>query len=166
MKTLIPSNPATIKALADQLKKARGRPEYRHIQCVLIRATLGSTAAEIATLLGWSKATVHILHSRYAREGKAVFEVRARGGRNRENLSKDEESAFLAPFIEKAKAGGILVVAEIHEAYCKRIGKQAALSTTYRLLANHGWRKLVPRPRHPKADPKAQRRFKKNSASS
>ena len=40
---------------------------------MLIRATLGSSAAEIARLLGWSTATVRILHSRWAKEGDAVF---------------------------------------------------------------------------------------------
>jgi hypothetical protein len=35
------------------------------------------------------------------------------------------------------------------------------ISTIYRLLDRHGWRKLVPRPRHPKANPEEQAIFKK-----
>jgi hypothetical protein len=35
-----------------------------------------------------------------------------------------------------------------------------ARSTVYRLLDRHGWRKVTPRPRHPKADPAAQAAFK------
>jgi hypothetical protein len=31
----------------------------------------------------------------------------------------------------------------------------------YRLLDRHGWRKLMPRPRHPKADPQAKEQLKK-----
>jgi hypothetical protein len=34
-------------------------------------------------------------------------------------------------------------------------------STVYRRLPRHGWRKLLPRPRHPQADPEEQERFKK-----
>ena len=52
MKTLIAPDKSTINALAERLKKAKGRPEFQRIQCVLIRVTLGSTAAEIARLLG------------------------------------------------------------------------------------------------------------------
>ncbi|AKH38559.1 MULTISPECIES: hypothetical protein [Nitrosomonas] len=37
-----------------------------------------------------------------------------RGGQWRENLSRGGEVAFLAPFIEKASAGGILIVSVIH----------------------------------------------------
>jgi transposase len=36
-----------------------------------------------------------------------------------------------------------------------------ARSTIYRLLERHGWRKVMPRPRHPKADVAAQAAFKK-----
>jgi hypothetical protein len=37
------------------------------------------------------------------------------------------------------------------------------MSTTYRLLARHGWRKVQPDTKHPKSDPAAQDEFKKNS---
>ena len=39
-----------------------------------------------------------------------------------------------------------------------------AESTIYRLLDRHGWRKLVPRPVHPKADLEEQAAFKKTSS--
>ena len=84
MKTLIMGDQATVGRLAERLKRAKSHAEYQRIQCVLIRATLGSSAAEIAQLLGWSTVTVHILHSRWAKEGDAVFELRAAavGGTN------------------------------------------------------------------------------------
>jgi len=36
-------------------------------------------------------------------------------------------------------------------------------STVYRMLARQGWRKLAPRPRHPRSDIQAQEAWKKNS---
>jgi NAD dependent epimerase/dehydratase family enzyme len=51
MKNLVAPDQTVINALAEQLKKAKGRPEYQRIQCVLIRATLGSSAAEVARIL-------------------------------------------------------------------------------------------------------------------
>ena len=163
MKTLIVGDKATVARLADGLKRADTQVEYQRIQCVLIRATLGSSAAQIAQLLGWSTATVHVLHSRWASEGDAIFDVHGRGGRHRQHLSPDEEAALLAPFVERADAGGMLTVAEIARAYQKRTGKAVAPSTIYRLLERHGWRKVVPRPRHPKADVAAQAAFKKTA---
>jgi hypothetical protein len=66
--------------LAERPKKAKGRPEFQRIQCVLSRATLGSSAAEIPRLLGWSTPTIHVIRSRWAREGDAIFNLKAKGG--------------------------------------------------------------------------------------
>lgn len=117
MKNLVPGDKPTIARLADRLKRAQSHSEYQRIQCVLIRATLGSSASEIAQLLGWSTATVHVLHSRWAKEGDAVFDVRARGGRRHQHLSAEQEAEVLAPFVERARAGGVLKMAEIQQAY-------------------------------------------------
>jgi transposase len=165
MKDLIACDKPTIARLAERLKEADSHSQYQRIQCVLIRATLGSSAAQIAQLLGWSTATVHVIHSRWAKEGDAIFELRGRGGRRHQNLSTEQEAQVLAPFIARATAGGMLKVAEIQQAYEQQAGKPVAPSTIYRLLDRHGWRKLVPRPRHPKADVAAQAAFKKTAPS-
>jgi transposase len=161
MKNLISCDKSTIAALAQRLKQANSHAQYQRIQCVLIRATLGSTAAQIAQLLGWSTATVHVIHSRWAKEGDALFDLRGRGGRHHQHLSADEESQLLAPFTQKAQAGGLLHVSEIKRAMEKKVGGTVAPSTIYRMLERHGWRKVIPRPRHPKADMQAQDAFKK-----
>ena len=163
MKRLIVGDKATVTRLAERLKRASSHSEYQRIQCVLIRATLGSSAAEIAQLLGWSTATVHVMHSRWAKEGEAIFEVRGRGGRHHQYLTPEQEQELLAAFAQRAQAGGMLTVTEVQQAYRERSGKHVARSTIYRLLERHGWRKIVPRPRHPKADVAAQAAFKKTS---
>jgi transposase len=163
MKTLIVGDKPTVARLADRLKRAGSHSEYQRVQCVLIRATLGSSAAQIADLLGWSTATVHVLHSRWSKEGDAIFDVRGRGGRHHQHLSPEQERQLLAPFVERAESGGMLTVAQIQQAYQDLLGKQVAPSTVYRLLDRHGWRKVVPRPRHPKPDGVAQAAFKKTA---
>lgn len=161
MKSLIVGDKATVTRLAERLKRAGSQAEYKRIQCVLIRATLGSSAGEIAQLLGWSTGTVHVMHSRWAKEGDAIFDVRARGGRHHQYLSPEQEQGLLAPFVRHAQAGGMLKVSEIQQAYEACTGQSVAASTIYRLLDRHGWRKVVPRPRHLKADVAAQAAFKK-----
>ena len=163
MKNLIGNDKATVARLAERLKQATSHAQYQRIQCVLIRATLGSSAAQIAQLLGWSTATVHVMHSRWGKEGDAIFELRGRGGRRHQHLDGEQEKLLLAPFVERANAGGMLSVAQIQQAYEQQVGKAVAPSTIYRLLDRHGWRKLVPRPRHPKADVAAQAAVKKTA---
>lgn len=161
MKTLITPDRDTITALAERLKKAEGKPEFQRIQCILLRATLGASAKDIAQVVGWTTGTVRVMHSQYAREGESFFEIARRGGRHRQNMTEAEEAAFLKPFFERASVGGILVASEIKRAYEAALGREVAESTVYRMLARHGWRKIAPRPRHPKADPAAQAAFKK-----
>jgi transposase len=163
MKSLIVGDKSTVARLAERLKRASSHAEYQRIQCVLIRATLGSTAGEIAQLLGWSTASVHVMHSRWAKEGDSVFELSGRGGRRNQHMDPQQEQALLAPFVERARGGGVLSVAEIRQAYQEQLGKTVAPSTVYRLLDRSGWRKVQPRPRHPKADVPAQAGFKKTS---
>jgi transposase len=161
MKNLISCDKPTIAALADRLKRASSHAQYQRIQCVLICATLGSSAAQIAQLLGWSTATVHVIHSRWAKQGDALFDLRSRGGRRHQHLSPAQEDRLLAAFTAKAQAGGLPHVSEIKRAMEKKVGSAVAPSTVYRMLDRHGWRKVIPRPGHPKADMQAQEAFKK-----
>ena len=166
MKELVNCDEVTVEALKARLKQATTIAEFQRIQCVLLRAVLGCSAGDIAQVLGWATATVHITHSRWAREGQALFDLKGKGGRYNQHLSEAEEAEVLAPFLGQAVAGNVVKVAEIQAAYEARVGKAVPNSTIYRMLGRHGWRKVAPRPRHPKADMTARGAFKKASAGS
>ncbi len=107
------------------------------------------------------KATVHDVISSYNRLGVAAVETAGKGGRRHQYLTLEEEQEFLAPFFAQAQEGLIATTAEIWRAFETRVGHEVDDSTIYRLLHRHGWRQLMPRPRHPKADSQAQAHFKK-----
>jgi transposase len=127
-----------------------------------LRASLNLSVTETALAVGWSQITVKIVQSRYLREGEKVLIGKGRGGKRYSNLTEKEEADLLSSFLEKARVGGVLVVSEIKAAYEKKLGKQVPKSTVYRMLARHGWRKIMPRPKHPKAEKEVQEEFKKN----
>ena len=83
------------------------------------------------------------------------------GGRMRENMTVAEEKALLARFAKAAGAGEMLNIDDLKAAYEQAIGHRTSDSTIYNVLARHGWRKLMPRPFHPKRDLAAQHDFKK-----
>ena len=83
------------------------------------------------------------------------------GGRQRENMTLSGEKALLACFAKAAGAGEMLNVHDLKAAYEQAIGHPTSNSTVYALLTRHGWRKLMPRPFHPKRDIAAQNAFKK-----
>ena len=138
----------------------------QRIQCVLLRARQGMDCNKVASLVGWNAGWVRQVWSRYLHEGVDGLVCQDRGGRRRSNLSLDEENILVERFVQSAKAGGIVVVSEIQCAYENEVGHPVPKSTVYRMLARHGWRKVVPRPHHPKNDPAAIADFKKNSRGS
>jgi transposase len=155
--------PSAEKKLARQLDQAATKTEYRRVLCVWLRASLGMSAAEIATALGCSVGTVHNLHSQYLREGDSALAVCERGGRHRELLTAAEEGKLLATFASIAEQGDLTEVSAVRTALERQVGQVVAKSTVYRLLQRQGWRKLAPRPFHPDASLRAQEAFKKSS---
>lgn len=151
----------TATLLEGLLKEARNNDALRRIQAVYFRARHNYPASQIAEMTGYSVRTVRNIHSAFLRDGCKTFDLKRPGGRRAAYMPPEEEAAFLLPFIEEGDAGGILVVSKIHKALCAHIGKKVALSTAYDILHRHGWRKIMPKPRHPKADKEAQADFKK-----
>lgn len=149
-------------SLENLLKKAKTKSDFQRIQCVWLRAELGMDSTTVGRAIGWSSGTVKKVWSQYFREGERALIGIGRGGRRRNNLNEDEELRVLAPFFKKAASGGVLVVNEVKQAYEEAIGRGVPKSTVYRMLARHGWRKIAPRPRHPKSDIHRQEAFKKN----
>jgi transposase len=118
---------------------------------------------QVAPLVGWSESQVKQVWSEYFKYGEEALIGADRGGRHHANLSVEQEKEFLETFFAGASAGEILVVDQVHAAYERLLGHSVPKSTVYRMLARHGWRKIAPRPRHPKNDPVQAEEFKKNS---
>jgi len=157
---------ADLLALERLLKDSTSKSQMQRIQCVLLRAKQGMNCTEVASVVGWNPGWVRQIWSRYLSEGIEGLICQDRGGRRRSNLSLEQEHALVERFSEKARSGGILVVSEIHKAYEREVGHAVPKSTIYRMLARQGWRKVAPRPHHPKNDPSAIADFKKNSRAS
>ncbi len=135
--------------------------ELRKALSVLLIAELGIDAEKAADLLGISERT--IFRNRSSFRNKDCIPRNTWGGRRRFCLTIEEEREFLAQWESAATAGGVLTVPPIHAALVKRLGRDIPISTTYRLLARHGWRKVKPDTKHPQSDPAVQEEFKKNS---
>lgn len=64
--------------------------------------------------------------------------------------------------IEKtAIKGGVVEIGKVHKLFEEKAGGKVAKYTAYRLLHRHGWRKIAPRPYHPKQKADAIETFKK-----
>jgi transposase len=142
------------------LGRAKDIAEQRRIQAVLMRASDALPPTKIAELTGLSVHSVRVLHSRFLREGEACVIGRpGRGGRRRTLLTTEQTKTLLDRHAPAAAQGGIVVANVFKRDYEKLVGHKVALSSIYRLLAKAGWRKLAPRPSHPKKEPAADAAF-------
>lgn len=148
------------------LAQARTVEQLRQAQAVVLPLDYGLSLQQTARAIGRSVTWTCRLRNRLL-AGEIVGDGRrqARGGRRRQNMSAEQEREALAPFLDRARAGGILVVGQVKAELEARLGRPMALSSVYNLLHRHGWRKLAPDKRHPQSDPLAQQAWKKNSPS-
>lgn len=162
-----PSTPIPIQRLKE-LKEFRKNKwpgyEFQRFLCVWLRSEQGLSTGQIAEILGWHVNTVRHTQKQFIDVGVTAFSEIPRGGRRRQLMTLEEEASFLSEFASKAESGGILVINEIKEALEKKLGRQVHKTTVYRILQRHGWRKVVPRPKHPKRNPKSAEDFKKGAS--
>ena len=138
--------------------------QLRQAQAVVLPLDYGLSLADTAQVIGVSPGWACQLRRRFMHGQIAGSpDAPTAGGRKRQNMSLDEEREFLAPFLESAAAGGVLVVGQIKAALDKRLGREVALASAYNLLHRHNWRKLAPDKCQPQSDPLAQDEWKKNS---
>ena len=65
-------------------------------------------------------------------------------------MSAEEEAALLEPFQAEAEKGQIVEVSKIKAQYEEAVGHSIGGSQIYYVLERNGWRKVMPRSKHPK----------------
>lgn len=150
----------TIERMRILLRQARSTSELKRIQCVFMGAQSISSLI-IAPLVAYTPEYIRLVWQQYRKNGERFLFGERRGRvRGRAHLSIEEEDRFIAPFLKKAEEGGILIVSEIHKAYEEKYKRKVYSSVIYNLLHRHNWRKIAPRPFHPKTDTEVQEEFK------
>jgi transposase len=140
---MVKCSKAEVRRLRTALRWKIPAAQRQRIQMVLLRES-GMVQPTIAAAMGVSLSTVNRAHMAYD-----------------QNMTVAEEKALLARFARAAGAGEMLNIHDLKAAYEKAIGHATSDSTVYNLLHRHDWRKLMPRPFHPRRDLAAQNAFKK-----
>lgn len=143
--------------LAD--KKGLSAREQGRVRCIRLLA-LGWEAQDVAEAVGCTRSTVYRRKAEFLDQGETALFVDGWGGRRNEVLSTTEEAEFVARFENAAREGEMVTATKMLSELAQRSGRPVTPSTLYRILKRHGWRKVVPRPRHPDGDPERQEAFK------
>ena len=137
---------------AAEIKKVRktitDKKVDRRLHAVQLRGE-GLTNDEIAQKLDTSDKMVSQWVSAYINNGGiSALLPKERIGMHR-NLSIEEEKEFLSAYTKQAEAGQIIDLNELKAAYIEKVGHSIGGSQIYRMLERHGWRKVMPRSKHP-----------------
>jgi transposase len=149
---------AKARQFRDQSKTAL---ELRKALSVLLIAEGGLDTDKTSEILRISERTVFRNQEYICNQDESIRNTW--GGRRRYTMTVEDEQEFLRDWEARATEGGVLSVTPIHAALVEKLGRSIPISTTYRLLARHGWRKIQPDTKHPKSDPKIQEEYKNNS---
>ena len=136
------------KVIEKARRSTRDKQQDKRLEVLEFRCK-GMTLKEIAEKTGYHRSHVSNLVKKYFEEGIASIAEKHYSG-NRRNLSYEEEEAILSPFREKAIRGEVVEVSAIETAYMDAVGHSIGGSQIYYVLHRHGWRKIMPRSRHPK----------------
>lgn len=141
-------------------KEAKRAPELRRLQSVLLGCK-GLTAESISIITGLTPNYIRQIWMKCRKEGVESLMGEKRGqNRGKAHLSLDEERDFLKSFEYKAEKGQLVTTKQIHKAHGELLQKELNPTLTHRLLHRHGWRKIAPRPEHPKHDTEKMKRFR------
>lgn len=152
-----------IELVKKAMEETKCKAEFRRLQCIYLADTRPDmTAKEIAQITLFTESNVKKIHSTFRKTGLDSVKDK-RGGRYRENLTIEQEESLLKQFEKQSESGKLIEASKIKEEYEKQLGKKVNKSVVYRMLERHGFRKIVPYKRHPKAKKEEQEAFKKTS---
>ena len=129
-------------------KRTQDKQISRKLRVLMLRYE-GLDNTEIGKRVGLCSVRASQLVSEYKKTGLEKYTQKKYGGNHR-NMSEAEEEEILAGFKAKAEAGQVVIAKDIKEAFDKKLGRDTGRGYIYMLLERHGWRKVMPRSKHPK----------------
>ena len=136
-----------------KIKAARKKNKNKRVEKLLEVLTLryeGKSNREISERTGYNERYITMLLAKYRKQGLEEF-IRIKQTSHRRRMSEAEEAQILEGCSKLAEEGKALTVADIRQAFEERLGGKTAYSYIYKVLKRHGWRKVMPRAKHPKA---------------
>ena len=136
------------KKIVKAEKKTQDKQISKKLKVLILRYE-GKSNEEIGKKLEICSVRVSQLVSEYKENGLAAYIEKKYGGNHR-NMTEEEEKEILEKFRKEAEAGHVVTAQDIKKAFDEKLGRDTGRGYIYMLLARHGWRKVMPRSRHPK----------------
>ena len=128
------------------LKQAKTVDQLRQAQAVLLPLVLGLSIEQTALAIGRSPGATCAMRTRFVRVASGLqAPARAkRELRNRAEIGLERERQIIGRVTGHAHSAGLGLIPRLKAALEAEFGHAVALSSVYRLLARHGWRREAP----------------------
>jgi len=118
----------------------------KRLKALIMRAE-GKRSKEIGAACEYNPSYISQLVSKYVNEGLSAIVDNHYPGNHR-NMSFAEEE-LLDQFKKQAEEGQMIEVGTIKSVYEAKLGRRIGSGQIYYVLGRHGWRKVMPRSKHP-----------------
>ena len=135
--------------IKEAAKKNKNKRVDKKLQVLILRYE-NKGNEEISSRTGYNARYITTLMGQYKEQGLEEF-IRIKQTSHHRNLTVEQEKEVLDRFEQEAEAGHELTVEEMQRGLEETLGRKASHDYAYRVLKRHGWRKVMPRPKHPKA---------------
>ena len=145
-----------------KLSRQEQHPEKRVRLIAMAQLKDGEKIGVVAKALGVGRHAVGKWYRRYKKNGLDGLNNLPRSGR-KPNISRDREEEFVQRVValQAEKAGGRITGYIIQDMALSEFGAAYADDSIYTVLKRLGLSWITSRSQHPKADPEAQKAFKK-----
>ena len=132
-----------------QEKRIKDKRISQNLRILMLRYE-GKKVKDIAEQMRITENTVSRICMRYKQQGLQEF-MRQKYTSHCRLLSEKQETEILEKFREAAEQGQEVTAKDIKAAFDEACGKDTGNAYIYLVLRRHNWRKVVPRPKHPKS---------------
>jgi len=152
----------TLRAIQKRFRQCRDALEKIHWQAILLRMQ-GRSTKEVAEICGYNPDWVRRMVRRYNEKGPdALRDGRRQNGKRRMMSDAQVEELRAAVLNETPPGGGLWTGPKVAQWMTQKLGRQVSPQRAWDYLQHMRMSKQTPRPRHARANAKAQTKFKKN----
>jgi transposase len=152
---------AFAQELQDHMKATKNKTEYVKLRAMYLFKAEKKKGPEVAAMVGTKTENIYQWSYRYNRDGIKGLLSKPKGGRTWSYLTLEEEKALLAELADDAAKGIVVITKPIQKKAEEKLGHPVSADFAEDLLNRHGWRKIMPRTKHPKSSKSEQEEFKK-----
>jgi transposase len=135
-----------LDAARELMERAKTADELRTAQAVLLPLVLGLSMEQTALAIGRSTGAACAMRMRFCRIAEGMVEPprSKRELRNRAHATLEQEQRLLSAVCGRSRQAGPTLVPRLKATMEAQFGQGVALSSVYRLLQRHGWRRIAP----------------------